>query len=232
MFPATALFYLAFSLIVFILVKDRAIKAAISLKSTIKNAFFQLKGTISSLHKYKGLLPFLISSFIYTDAMNTVILFLYLYAREQIKLPLISFFYLYALFAFTAIIGSLIFGKISDSIGPKRTLVIVVLIWTAVILLLIKASTITSFIIAGCIGGAVLGAVWAVTRPMLVKLSPRKKIAQLFGFQGLTEKFSGVIGPIIFGFVVVRFNYQSALFVLIGLFALALLFLYFVPDKR
>ena len=164
--------------------------------------------------------------------MNTVILFLYLYAREQIKLTIINFFYFYALFAVAAIIGSLIFGKISDKIGPKRTLIILVIIWTLIIFLLMKVSNIATFIIAGCLGGAALGAVWAVTRPMLVKLSPRKKIAQLFGFQGLTEKFSGVLGPIIFGFVVVRTNYQAALFVLLGFFALGLLFLLFVPNKK
>jgi UMF1 family MFS transporter len=231
-FPATAIFFLLFSLITFILVKDKVKETAISLKATFQQAFFQIKETITKLPKYKGLLPFLIASFLYTDGMNTVILFLYLYAREQIKLTIINFFYFYALFAIAAIIGSLIFGKISDRIGPKRTLITLVIIWTFIIFLLMKVSNIATFIIAGCLGGAALGAVWAVTRPMLVKLSPRKKIAQLFGFQGLTEKFSGVLGPIIFGFVVVRTNYQTALFVLLGFFALGLLFLFFVPDKR
>jgi len=231
-FPATAIFFLLFSLLTFNFVKDKVRKVTISIKDTIKKAFFQIKETITKLPKYKGLLPFLIASFLYTDAMNTVILFLYLYAREQIKLALINFFYFYALFALAAIIGSLLFGKVSDKIGPKRTLIIVIIIWIFIILLLRKVSNIPSFIIAGCLGGAALGAVWTVTRPMLVKLSPRKKIAQLFGFQGLTEKFSGFFGPIIFGFVVIRTNYQTALLVLIVLFVLGLFFLFFVPDKR
>lgn len=231
-FPATAVFFLSFSLVTFSFVKDRIKKATISIKDNIKTAFFQIKDTLKQIPKYKGLLPFLIASFLYTDGMNTVILFLYLYAREQIKLALINFFYFYALFAIAAIIGSLIFGKVSDKIGPKRTLIALVIIWSFIIILLMKVSNITAFTIAGCLGGAALGAVWAVTRPMLVKLSPKKKIAQLFGFQGLTEKFSGVLGPIIFGFVVVRTNYQAALFVLLGFFALGFLFLLFVPDIR
>jgi len=231
-FPATALFFLLFSLITFNLVKDKVKKISISIKDMVKKAFFQIKDTITKLPKYRGLLPFLIASFLYTDGMNTVILFLYLYAREQIKLALIDFFYFYALFALAAIIGSLIFGKISDRIGPKRTLIMLVIIWTFIIMLLMKVSNIQSFIIAGCLGGAALGGVWTVTRPMLVKLSPRKKIAQLFGFQGLTEKFSGVLGPIIFGFVVVRANYQVALSVLLGFFVLGLLLLFFVPNRK
>lgn len=231
-FPSTAIFFLLFSLITFSFVKDKVKKATISIKDNITKAFFQIKDTITKLPKYKGLLPFLIASFLYTDGMNTVILFLYLYAREQIKLALINFFYFYALFALAAIIGSLIFGKISDKIGPKRTLIALVIIWAFIILLLMKVSNITTFTIAGCLGGAALGAVWTVTRPMLVKLSPKNKIAQLFGFQGLTEKFSGVLGPIIFGFVVIKANYQTALFVLLAFFALGLLFLLFVPNRK
>jgi len=231
-FPATAIFFLSFSLITFSLVKDNIKKATISIKETLKNAFFQIKDTVLKLPKLKGMLPFLIASFIYADAMNTVILFMYLYAREQIGLAITQFFYFYVLFAFSAIIGSLLFGKVSDRLGPKRTLVIIIILWAAIILLLMRVSNIISFAIAGSLGGALLGAVWTVTRPMLVKLSPKKKVAQLFGFQGLTEKFSGVVGPIVFGFVVVRVSYQAALSILIGLFALSLVFLYFVPDKR
>lgn len=231
-FPSTSIFFLLFSLITFSFVKDKVKKAAAPLKDTIKKAFSQIKHTLKTIHKYPGLLPFLIASFLYTDGMNTVILFLYLYAREQIKIALIDFFYFYALFAVVAIVGALIFGKISDIIRPKKTLIIILIMWSFIILLLMRVSNITTFTIAGCLGGAALGGVWTVTRPMLLKLSPKEKIAQLFGFQGLTEKFSGVLGPIIFGFIVVRANYQSALFVLLGFFALGLLFLLFVPNRK
>ncbi|MBW2974546.1 MFS transporter [Candidatus Woesearchaeota archaeon] len=230
-FPATALFFLSFSLITFTLVKDRTKKNGTSLGKNLKKAFLQIKDTIKKLPRYEGVLPFLIASFLYTDGMNTVILFLYLYAREQIKLPLINFLYFYALFALAAIIGSLIFGKISDRIKPKKTLMLLLIIWAFIILLLIRVSNLATFIIAGCMGGVALGAVWTVTRPMLVKLSPKNKIAQLFGFQGMTEKFSGVLGPIIFGFIVVRASYQAALIVLLSFFALGFIFLMFVPNK-
>ncbi len=231
-FPATAIFFLLFSLITFTSVKDKVKKLTIPVKEVIKNSFFQLKDTITKITRYKGLLPFLIASFLYTDAMNTIILFFYLYAREQIKLTLINFFYIYALMALAAAIGSLIFGRLSDKISHKRTLVILLVIWIFVIILLKEIPTLSVFIIAGCLGGAALGGVWAVTRPMLVSLSPRKKIAQLFGFQGLTEKFSGVLGPIIFGFIVVRSGYQPALLVILGFLILGLILLYFVPNKK
>ncbi|MBS3097969.1 MFS transporter [Candidatus Woesearchaeota archaeon] len=231
-FPATALFFLAFSTITFVLVKDKIKKAKIPLKTAIKKSFSQLKDTLTNMHNHKGLLPFLIASFIYTDGMNTAILFLYLYGREQIKLTLVSFFYVYAVMAVAAMIGSLVFGRITDKIGPKKTLSISLGIWILIITLLINVNNLKSFLIAGSLGGVALGAIWTATRPMLVQLSPKQKIAELFGFQGLTEKFSGVFGPVIFGYVVVKSGYQPALIVLLGFFILGLLILYKVPSKK
>ena len=85
--------------------------------------------------------------------------------------------------------------------------------------------------IAGSFGGVALGALWTSTRPMLVELAPRKNIAKLFGFQGLTEKFSGVLGPIIFGYIVIKVGYQPALIVLLAFFVLALLMFKKIPKS-
>jgi len=60
---------------------------------------------------------------------------------------------------------------------------------------------------------------------MLVDLAPKHKLAEFFGFQGLTEKFSGVVGPIVFGFLVVSFNYTVALSSLLVFFVLGLVLL-------
>ena len=62
------------------------------------------------------------------------------------------------------------------------------------------------------------------------KLSKKKNIAEFFGFLGLTEKLSGVIGPILFGFVASRYSYQSALVILLVFFALGFIILQKVKD--
>jgi len=77
-----------------------------------------------------------------------------------------------------------------------------------------------------------LGGIWTITRPILVELSPKAKIAELFGYQGLTEKFSGVIGPALFGYVATFIDFRQALLVVIGLFLAGALVLSFVKKNK
>jgi MFS-type transporter involved in bile tolerance (Atg22 family) len=67
---------------------------------------------------------------------------------------------------------------------------------------------------------------------MLVELAPKAKIAELFGYQGLTEKFSGVIGPVLFGFVAVNLGFKQSLLVVVALFLAGIIVLGFVKDKK
>ena len=224
-FPATAIFYFLFSLFFFALVKEKAKNFTKPIFSYIKTAWQQLIFTFKNIKKESTLWTFLIASFLYTDGMNTAIVFLYLYGRETLGITIKQFFPLFALMAIASAIGALLFGRFGDKLGHKKTLIIILYIWIAIILLLIIQTNFLNYMIAGIIGGAALGGVWTLTRPMLVDLAPKHKLAELFGFQGLTEKFSGVIGPIVFGFLVVSFNYNIALSSLLVFFILGLILL-------
>lgn len=94
-----------------------------------------------------------------------------------------------------------------------------------------------AFIFLGMMGGATLGSVWTGNRHMVTRLAPKKKIAEIFGIEGLTEKFSGVIGPITFG-LIVRFagegneliGYQYGLFAILLFFVIGIIILQRVPK--
>jgi len=229
-FPATAAFYILFSIFFFVLVKEQAKKITKPIFSYIKTALQQLIFTFKNVKKQSSLWTFLIASFLYTDGMNTAIIFLYLYGRETLGITIKQFFPIFALMAVASALGALLFGKFGDKLGYKKTLIVILYIWIAIILLLIIKTNFLNYILAGIIGGAALGGVWTLTRPMLVDLAPKHKLAELFGFQGLTEKFSGVIGPILFGFLVVSFNYTIALSSLLVFFVLGLVLLFKVKK--
>lgn len=76
--------------------------------------------------------------------------------------------------------------------------------------MLLFSNTLTTFVIAGSLGGIALGVVWTAMRPLLIELSPKKKLGQFFGFLELMDKFSGILGPIVFGFLAVTISYQAA----------------------
>ena len=225
-FVWTALLFFGFSLFTFFLVKH-ASKVSVR-KKHFKEAFTRVIGTIRGVKKYKHVWLFLLASFLYSDSAHTAIIFLYLYARDQLGMSLVQFLPLYATMALSAVFGSMFFGHLSDKQGHKRILNTVLLLWIVVIVGLYLKTTTATFVLTGIFGGALLGGLWTTTRPVLVDLAPRKKIAELFGYQGLAHKFSGVIGPLLFGAVAVAVGFREALLVVIGLFVLGIFVLRFV----
>ena len=223
-FPATAFFFLLFSLPMFFRVKDRP-KKKISFSQAGRKAFKEVKFTLTNIKSMGGLGSFLLSSFIYNDAMHTVIIFLSLFATERIGLSIQDFFGVFAVMALAAFFGSLIFGAISDRFGPKRTLVFLLLIWVGVIVVLLFVTNFGTFLLAGSLGGAALGGVWTVNRHMVILLSPPHKIAEIFGFEGLTEKVAAVIGPIGFGYLATVYGFTAGLIFVLGLLLLGLFIL-------
>lgn len=230
-FPATALLFLVLASLSFILIKEKK-AAPLKFFTALRKAFNEVKITITKAHKLKNVFLFLISSLLYSDGVNIAIIFFYLYAREQIGLALKPFFFVYALMAVAAGLGALIFGKMTDKIGAKKCLMITQSAWIVTMLILIFSNKLIAFIAAGIIGSLALGGVWTATRVMLISIAPKHKVAELLGFQGLTEKFSGGIGPMIFGAGVVLFGYSYALVIPLLFFIAALIILKYVKESQ
>ncbi len=217
MFYLTAIFFLLFSLVTFFIVKEKNKKLKPE-KNKFKIAVKQVKTTVLHLRKYKGLIYYLISTFLIMNAVSAAIVFLYLYGRMQINLTIPQYMIVFCLFSITAILGAIYFGKLSDKIGAKKALTISVILWILVITLLIFVSSFAAFLIAGLIGGVGWGAVITCIRPLLLDLTPKTKVGEFFGFSEFTSKFSGIIGPAAFGGLVVLFNYTAALILLLIFF--------------
>ena len=218
MFITTAVLFFTLSLFIFaIKEKKQKVKGAFS-------AAFKSVGTALRTMKPE-VVKFLFAMFFFANAMNAVILFLFLYAREQINLSVQAFFVVYAIQAVGAMIGSILSGYAVDRFGSKRVLVVAGWLWIAVIGLLLIVNSTLSFAIIGGIGGAALGMVWTAQRPKLLSLIQGKKPGQYFGFLELANKFSGVIGPLVFGAAVRFANYTVALLSLVVFFIIGLILL-------
>lgn len=232
MILATAVLFFLFSLVIFFVIREKRYAKPHLIKAHVASSLADAKNTLAKLRSQKGLMPFLFSMLFYNDAINAVIIFLFLFGRETLGLSVQEFFFIYAIFALAAALGSFFSGKIADKIGAKRVLVYAGLLWAVVIFLLLKLNSLTGFVVMGSIGGVALGMVGTASRPKLVELVPKKKAGEYFGFFELTNKFSGVLGPIIFGYLVVTYSYSVALASLIAFFVTGLLFLYRVPNSK
>jgi len=229
-FITIAAMFLILSLFTFFGIRE---KAGLKFRASYKNIIKTAKHTFDSaksIIKNKGMRSFLLGLFFYTNAINAVIIFLFLYARQAIGISVQEFFLPYGIFAVCAAIGSLIFGKLTDIYGGKKILIVAGFLWIIVILSLLAVTNYTSFLIAGSLGGAGMGIVWTAARPKLIKLREKKNIAEYFGFLAFTNKVSATIGPIILGFLATFVNYTAALLSLLVFFVLGLIFLKFVPK--
>lgn len=231
MFPTTGIFFLLFALFLFIFVKDeKSAHKHRSILEDIKKTWHELKRTVRRIPQYKGLVPFLLSSFAYSNAITAAVIFIYLYARQEIQLEVLGFMGVYVVFSLSAAAGSYTAGKITDKVGARNVLVGAGILWI-IALIFLFFPTFTNFMIVGIIGGAAMGAIWTANRPMIISLAPKMKVGQFFGFDELADKFSGVIEPIIFGFLVVSYGYPAAISSLIVFFVIGLWLLKYVPNK-
>jgi UMF1 family MFS transporter len=232
MFTLTAAFFLVFSLFLFLGVRERKNKVTEAWHVYTHHAIGDVLKTLSELRKHTGLIPYLIAIFMFVDAVTAVIVFLYLYGRSVIGLETQAFMVVYALFALSAVGGSYWFGKLTDRLGPKRTLTLAGVLWLIVLGVLFFVQSLPMFVFAGLLGGVALGAVWTSSRPLLISLSPKRGVGQFFGFSELADKFSGVLGPIVYGYLAHTYSDQVAILSLFGFFILGLIALRFVPDRR
>jgi UMF1 family MFS transporter len=237
-FIPTAILFLLFALPCLIFVKDKHKEKITTFRIGIKDAFLRLKHTFLHSRQYPGLITFLIANFIYLDAVNTIILFMSVYAKKVILLSeteLVAFLITSTCFA---IIGSFGAGFVNDKIGPKKALSLVIGLFTGIILLAGFSFNKYIFWIVGPVAGICLGAVWVVARALMVDLSPQEKIGEFFGLYGLTGKFASIIGPLVWGLVVWGFSflgilkYRLAILTLLIFFITGFIILQRVPDTR
>ncbi|MEM4246710.1 MAG: MFS transporter [Candidatus Woesearchaeota archaeon] len=231
-FTVTAVFFLGFSLFTFLGMRERGNRVKESWHVYSHHAVGDVLATLGHLRKHKGFIPYLITIFMFVDAVTAVIVFLYLYGRTVIGLETQAFMVVYALFALSAVLGSYFVGKLTDSIGPKKTLFLTGIAWLVVLGVLLMVQSLPMFVFAGLLGGVALGAVWTSSRPLLISLSPKKGVGQFFGFSELADKFSGILGPIVYGFLANTYNDKVAIMSLFAFFIVGLVSLWFVPDKR
>ena len=98
-FIASGLFYFFFSLFLFAWTPEHLPERKIPLGKAAAKAFRSLIETFKKARKNAPVWFFLLASLLYTDGMNTAIIFLYLYGREQLGISVQQFFPMFAVMA-------------------------------------------------------------------------------------------------------------------------------------
>ena len=127
-FPVAALFFLIFSLPLFIFLKDNR-KISVEHASYIKIGVTRVWNTLSHLKNYKNLATFLLAYFFYIEGVNTIIFFSGNYASTTLGFSDTELLIFFLTVQTTAIAGSVVLGIVADSIGQKKTIIISLIMW-------------------------------------------------------------------------------------------------------
>ena len=244
-FIPTALLFLVFALPCFLFVKEKpqpgsgARRAGSGERVTWRGTLTQTWRTLLETRKVPGLFTFLIANFLYSDALNTVIVAMGVYATQVIGFK--SAIEVLSPAIVAAVIGSWLFGLVTDRLTAKQSLIISLTMWVGVFLaaIFVTDKAVFQWIIAP-IAGIALGSTWTAARTMMIELSPPEKLGEFLGIYNLTGKFSAVLGPALWGTTLLlldpatygRFAYQVAIGTLLMVVLAGFIIHFFTPNIR
>ncbi len=172
----------------------------LGLRKYVSIGFDRTVATIRKLRTFPQLLLFVIAFIIYNSGTGTVIAVSGPYAEDTLNLELETIAMAFLLVQFIAFFGALMFGLISGRTGPKRAVMITLVVWTglAVMAFFLPEGSAAGFLLLAAIVGFVLGGVQALSRSLYGTMIPAEASAEFFGFFSVFSKLSG-IGPLVFG---------------------------------
>lgn len=205
-FRLTAALFLVFSLPVFLFVKEPVrVRAAARHGDPFLGAVRQVADTIRNVRRYRGLGRFLIGRAFYTDAANTLIVFLGVYVIQEVGYSETVTPILLLVAIAAGVVGGFIWGPVVDRQGPKRTLEWVLWLWMVVfgVAALAPVLGLPRWIFWGiaCGAGVALGGTWSADRPLMLTLSPPARIGEFYGLYSMVGRFAAVVGPLIWALV-------------------------------
>ncbi len=207
-FLPTAMLFLLFFLPTFLFLKDKQATVPVLSES---RGLRRLWKDLRDARKYPGAFRFLIADFLFEDAIATLIIFMAVYAEKVMGFPDSTKVTLFIVSTISAVIGSVLSGRISDRLGHYRTLKAVVCGWVLLLTAVAFTTSRPMYWVLGSIFGVLLGSTWTISRPLLNQLVPERKLGLFYGLYSLSGRAAAVLGPILWGLVVLRLTSESAL---------------------
>jgi UMF1 family MFS transporter len=203
-FVVAAAFFLAFSLPLFLVVPEvhtRSRESASYLREGIRRSAVTFRSLFLK-REHPSIARFLVAFFIYNDGILTVIAFAAIFAETILKMTDRDIIVFFAIVQTSAILGSLVFGIITDKIGPKRTISITLVLWIAISVGAYFVDSVAAFYAVALAAGVAIGSSQSASRSLMALLTPREREAEFFGFyDGLCGKASAVVGPLVYGVI-------------------------------
>ncbi len=205
--------------------------------NVILNGFKELRLVWRQLTEQLRLKRYLAAFFIYSMAVQTVMLIATYFGEEEINWGTDSerttgLIVSILVIQIVAILGAVLTAKASNAFGNIKTLVVVNLLWVVICIYAYFVITPTDFYIAaGCVG-IVMGGIQALSRSTYSKFLPdTKDTTSYFSFYDVAEKIGIIIGTFLYGFVAQVTGSMRNAIIFLGLFFLVGMIMLLRVDK-
>ncbi|MBQ1026426.1 MFS transporter [Micromonospora sp. C95] len=235
---SAGLWWAAFTLVPLRWLREHPTAAALAAGgrgNVLTDGFRQLGRTVRGMKAYPLTLFFLLAFLIYNDGIQAVITLASVYGIEELRLSQSTLIVTILLVQFLAFGGALGLGALAGRIGAWKTVLLSLVLWTAVIgaAFWLPAEAPLPFMVLGAAIGLVLGGSQALSRSLFSQLIPAGKEGEYYGFYEISDKGTSWLGPAAFGLVFqLTSSYRLGLVSLLIFFVVGFLLLLAVPIRR
>ena len=176
-------------------------------KDILLNGYRKLKSVFIQLKNLSRLKRFLPAFFLYSMALQTVLLVAAYFGEEEIawvdsNQKTIGLIVSILLIQIVAIFGAILTARASERYGNIRVLIAINIIWVILCIVAYNVKTPFQFYSIAGLVGMVMGGLQSLSRSTYSKLLPNTlDTTSFFSFYDVTEKIGIVIGMVCFGLV-------------------------------
>jgi MFS transporter, UMF1 family len=160
----------------------------------------QLLRTFRHLRGHRTVLVFLVAYWLYIDGVDTIIRMAVDYGMS-LGFSSKDLIVALLLVQFVGFPAALVFGKLGQRFGARRSIYLGLAVYVAVTLWGTVMKTRLEFYGLAMVIGLVQGGVQALSRSFYARLIPPGQTAEYFGFYDLLGKFAVMLGPALMGLV-------------------------------
>ena len=208
-------------------------------RTVLLNGYKELLSVWNMMRNEMGLKRFLPAFFLYSTALQTVLLVAAYYGEEEIAWgsageKTMGLIISILLIQIVAIFGAILTARASERFGNIPTLIVINVFWAVLCLCAYFIKTPMEFYFTASFVGLVMGGLQSLSRSTYSKLIPKTEdTTSFFSFYDVTEKIGIVIGMLFFGFIdQITGSMRNAILVFLALFLFGALLLFRIPREK
>ncbi|GLB51645.1 MFS transporter [Neptunitalea chrysea] len=207
-------------------------------KDVVLNGYKELRNVWKSLSENKRLKSYLGGFFVYSMAVQTVMLVATYFGEQEIgwggdKEKQMGLIVSILLIQIIAVLGAVLTSRASKKFGNIPTLIVINVIWAIICVVAFFVTDPIHFYVTAAFVGLVMGGVQSLSRSTYSKFLPETKdTTSFFSFYDVAEKIGIVIGMALYGIIdQITGSMRNSVLFLVVFFVIGVILLFRVPKE-